>query len=71
MVFESATFFTSSYASNLYKNYTAYLVFSTFSSLSSITNGNYGTYDTLCPLAYTNGTKAVAAKAEATACLFY
>jgi hypothetical protein len=42
-----------------------------FSSLSSTTNGNYGTYPTLCPLAKTNGVKADAANAEATACLFY
>lgn len=39
--------------------------------MSSITKGNWATWDTLCPLANTKGTKAEAAKAEATACLFY
>jgi len=49
----------------------AYFVFSYDSILLSTTSGNSGTLETLCPLANTNGTIDVAAKADSTACLLY
>ena len=65
---ESLILFNSSPTPNFLRVPKSVLVVSTLRE--SITKGSSGTSKTLCPLAWTRGVTAEAAKAEATACLF-